>query len=189
MSIRAQPALNFALLICKECASSAGLTPSVLEQPALAGQHLAGPTAPAMHHCRACSVKAPDTARHRCACPGAHGHGDSEPKEGDACCLTWDYRHLVRPSSTSLHVLLAALTCLALMLHLLRLGSPCKCSTGALDSPSEAAHGLSSARPCNRFCWETPVHEPGLRARSLSLWQALPDIGPLLHAVKRCSAM
>lgn len=27
----------------------------------------------------------------------AHGHGDSEPKEEDARCLVWDYRHLVRP--------------------------------------------------------------------------------------------
>ena len=61
----------------------------------------------------------------------AHGHRDSEPKAADARCLVWDCCHLVR----------AALTCLALplMLHLLRVGSPCKCSTGALDSPR---HGL-----------------------------------------------
>ena len=85
----------------------------------------------------------------------AHGHGDSEPKEEDARCLVWDYRHLVR----------TALMCLALalMLHLLRLSSPYKCSTGDLGSRTITAPRLHCARPCRRTCLCTsPACLPGL---------------------------
>lgn len=73
--IRAQPAVSFIVLNYKECASGglttlAGLTLSVIEQPALAGQHLGSTSASALQHCLACSVWAAGTAQHRCACPG-----------------------------------------------------------------------------------------------------------------------
>ena len=54
------------------------------------------------------------------------------------------------------HVLLTTFTCLALSPGTdaapAEAWRPCSCNTGALDSPSNPAHGLSSARPCSRAC-------------------------------------
>ena len=95
----------------------------------------------------------------------AHGHGDSEPKEDDARCLVWDYRHLVRASSTHHHVVLTALTCLALMLHLLRLSGPVRAAQGPLTAPAiqhqgsavpGPAAGPAGRHPRTRACLQSP---------------------------------